>query len=257
MRGDDPLALADVRALDALALAVDTKAEAMGFARPDRQVPPGQLAPYIEFLDQLPEFRDDQERRARERANPPAPVQGEGPQARVAELIRDLDQVAARQWGQPGGVILGESPIVKDLIAEGDAAVEPLIQDFRFDDRLTRSVGFHRDFFRNRHILRADQAAYTALTGILKTTNFASPDPNEPGRRPISREDARQSDPGVLGKEPGDPRRRALVSDPGRRRGRRRGLAGGGGEYHPARERPDRPRRRAVRRDRDDPGQAG
>ena len=45
MRGDDPLALADVRALDALALAVDTRAEAMGFARPDRQVPPGQLRP--------------------------------------------------------------------------------------------------------------------------------------------------------------------------------------------------------------------
>ncbi len=189
MRGDDPLALADVRALDALALAVDTKAEAMGFSRPDRQVPPGEVAPYIEFLNQLPEFRDDQERRARERANPPAPVRGEGRPARVAKLIRDLDQVAARQWGQPGGVVLGESPIIKGLIAEGDAAVEPLIRAFRFDDRLTRSVGFHRDFFRNRHILRVDQAVHTALTGILKTTNFAPPDPNQPGRGPISREE--------------------------------------------------------------------
>ncbi len=188
MRGDDPLALADVRALDALALAVDAKAEAMGFTRPDRQVPTGQLAPYIGFLEQLPEFRDDQERRARERANPPPPVHGEGRQARVAALIRDLDQVAARQWSQPGGVVLGESPIVKDLIAEGDAAVEPLIRAFRFEDRLTRSVGFHRDFFPNRAILRADQAAYTALTGILKTTNFAPPDPNEAGHGPMSRE---------------------------------------------------------------------
>ena len=86
-------------------------------------------------------------------------------------------------------MVLGESPIIKDLIAEGAAAVEPLIRAFRFEDRLTRSVGFHRDFFRNRHILPADQAAYTALMGILKTRNFAPPDPNEPGRRPISREE--------------------------------------------------------------------
>ncbi len=85
-------------------------------------------------------------------------------------------------------MVLGESPIVKDLIAEGDAAVEPLIRDFRFDDRLTRSIGFHRSFFRNRVILRADQAAYTALTGILRTRNFAPPDPNEAGHKPISRE---------------------------------------------------------------------
>ena len=63
MRGDDPIALADVRALDALALAVETKAEAMGFSRPDRQVPAAQVTPYIEFLTQLPEFREDQERR--------------------------------------------------------------------------------------------------------------------------------------------------------------------------------------------------
>src|SRR5208282_5876521 len=75
-----------------------------------------------------------------------------------------------------------------DLIAEGDDAVEPLIRAFRFDDRLTRSVGFHRDFFRNRIILRVDRAAYTALTGILKTTNFAPPDPNEAGNRLVNRE---------------------------------------------------------------------
>ncbi len=188
MRGDDRLALADVRALDALALAVETKAEAMGFARPERTVPAGQLAPYIEFLTQLPEFRDDQERRARERANPPAPIPGEGQAARVEKLIRDLDEVAARQWGQPGGVMLGESPIIKELIALGNAAVEPLIRDFRFDDRLTRSVGFHRDFHRSRMILPADRAAHTALTGILKTTNFAPPAPNQANLGPINKE---------------------------------------------------------------------
>ncbi|MDR3621779.1 MAG: hypothetical protein P4L85_20670 [Paludisphaera borealis] len=169
MRGDDPLALADARALDALGKAVDAKAEAMGFVRPqgrDR---------HIEFLGQAPELLADQERRARERGEPPA--RGKNPEDKVAALIRKLDQVAVGQMGQPGGVILGESPIVKDLIAEGEAAVEPLIQAFRSDDRLTRSVGFGRDFHRNRMILRVDQAAYAALTGVLKSTNFGPSSP--------------------------------------------------------------------------------
>ena len=180
VRGDDPIALADARFLLGFVRAVEIQAQQMGFDRPERTAAPGETAPYIDFLGQLPEFVADQERRAWERAKPAAPP-GEGPEARVATLIRNLDQVAARQWGQPGGVVLGESPIIKELIALGDVAVEPLIRDFRTDDRLTRSVGFHRDFFRNRTILGADQAAYTALTGILKTTNFAPPDPNRAG----------------------------------------------------------------------------
>ena len=173
MRGDDALALADVRALDGFAAAVDTKAEEMGFARPDRQVPAGHVAPYMEFLDQLPELREDQERRGRDRAHPLPEIKGEGREPRVARLIRDLDQVAARQWSQPGAVFLGESPIIKELIALDSDAVEPLLKAFRFDDRLTRSVGFHRTFFRSRHILPVREAAYVALQGILKTSHFA------------------------------------------------------------------------------------
>jgi hypothetical protein len=188
MRGDDPIALADARFLLAFVRAVELKAGAMGFERPEGMGSRGEPAPYIEFLAQLPELLADQERRAWERAKPPAASRGVGPEARAAALIRDLDQVAARQWGQPGGVVLGESPIIKDLIALGDAAVEPLIHDFRTEDRLTRSVGFHRDFFRSRTILGADQAAYTALTGILKVTNFAPPAANGPNG-PRTRDD--------------------------------------------------------------------
>ena len=160
----------------------------MGFERPEHMGGGGEPAPYIEFLGQLPELLADHERRAWERAKPPVLPLGEGRAAKVAALIRDLDQVAARQWGQPGGVVLGESPIIKDLIVQGDAAVTPLIRAFRTEDRLTRSVGFHRDFFRNRIILGTDQAAYTALTGILKVTNFAPPAANGPNG-PRTRDD--------------------------------------------------------------------
>ena len=73
-------------------------------------------------------------------------------------------------------------PIIKELISIGDDAVEPLIKAFRFDDRLTRSVSFYRDFTRHRTILPVRQAAYAALQGILKTTHFAPQELNEAGR---------------------------------------------------------------------------
>lgn len=170
MRGDDATALSDVRFLDRFARSVDLRAEEMGFPPPDRaRVGPGQ----IDFLAQLPEFLDDQERRAQERARPEPP-----PAGRIEALIRNLDQVAARQWSQPGGVTLGESPIVQELVAQGEGAVAALIRDFRAERRLTRSVGFGRDFHRHRHIYRADQAAYAALTGILKKSDFTQPSPD-------------------------------------------------------------------------------
>jgi hypothetical protein len=174
MRGDDAVALADARALTALQKAVEAKAEALGFARPQRLVDRGEgPAPYIDFLGQLPELLADHERRAREPKRPLAPpAAGADRKARIAALIADLDQVFAPQFGQPGGVSLGESPIVRALIEEGDEAVEPLIDDLERDTRLTRAVHFHRDFFRSRTIMGAHEAAYTALSGILKTSFF-------------------------------------------------------------------------------------
>src|SRR5262249_11401330 len=55
---------------------------------------------------------------------------------------------------------------------EGEPAIEPLLKCLEEDQRLTRSVSFHRDFFMHRHILGVHEAAYTALTEILKTSNF-------------------------------------------------------------------------------------
>ena len=151
MRGDDAFALADARRLTTFG-----------------------KGPYIDFLGQLPELLADHERRAREPRRPPVPPAGADKTARIAALIAELDQVAARQWGQPGGVSLGASPIVQALVDEGDDAVGPLIDALEHDTRLTRSVHFWRDFHRSRTIMGAHEAAYTALVGILKTPFFGA-----------------------------------------------------------------------------------
>ena len=175
MRGDDAVALADARALTALQIAVEAKADEMGFDRPRRFGDRGEgPAPYLDFLGQLPELLADQERRAREPKRPPVPPPGGEPKARIAALIDDLDQAAARQMSQPGGVSLGEAEVVKALIAEGDDAVGPLLEDLERDVRLTRSVHFGRDFARSRTIMGAHEAAYTALSGLLKTSFFGT-----------------------------------------------------------------------------------
>jgi len=83
-------------------------------------------------------------------------------------LIDDLNLVSARQWGQPGGVDLPQDPIVAALIQEGDPAVEPLLTCLENDKRLTRSVGFGRDFFRGRTVIPVHDAAKVALLSILR-----------------------------------------------------------------------------------------
>ncbi|HEX4450333.1 MAG TPA: hypothetical protein VH143_05640 [Kofleriaceae bacterium] len=91
---------------------------------------------------------------------------------RIAKLVAALDQVAARQMGQPGGVALGEDKIIQALVAEGEPAVEPLLAAFETDDRRTRSVQFWRDFDRHRTVLSVYEAAFDALGGILDLQLF-------------------------------------------------------------------------------------
>jgi hypothetical protein len=172
--GDDALALADARKLTAVQKAVETRSKAMGFDPRSPTDRADEAVPYIRFLGQLPELLADHERRARALKRPPVPLPGFDKRARIAALIAELDQVAVRQWGQPGGVNLGESPVVRALIAEGDDAVGPLIEDLERDTRLTRSVQFWRDFHRSRTIMGAHEAAYAALCGILHTSFFGA-----------------------------------------------------------------------------------
>ena len=128
--------------------------------------------PYVEFLGQLPQILADLEHREKE-GHPVSVVQSglqniTNQTERIAALIGDLDLVQARQWSQPGSVDLPEDPIVSALIQEGDLAVEPLLDCLDNDKRLTRSVGFGRDFFRGRTVISVRATARVALLSILQ-----------------------------------------------------------------------------------------
>ena len=120
------------------------------------------------FLDPVPTLIADAERRL---SRPPR-----GPfdpkTASVTELINRLDEVSARQWGQPGGVNLAEDPIVAALGAKGDAAAEPLLDAMQNDKRLTRSVSFGRDFFPARNLIPVRSAALAAFQIFAQTDAF-------------------------------------------------------------------------------------
>jgi len=91
---------------------------------------------------------------------------------RVAKLIEWLDQVSARQWGQPGGVNLADDRIVQALIKEGNAAGDALLDCIEKDNRLTRSVSFGRDFFPGRNLLTVKSAAFAAFCGITQVDAY-------------------------------------------------------------------------------------
>ncbi len=151
MRGDDRLALLDARKLQ----------KTSSFPAP------------------LPALLKDQERRAALRDRKPAleTIAGITQSERINLLIGDLDQVAIRQWGQPGGLDYPPNdPIVAALIREGRAAVEPLLKRWDADDaevRLTRSVSFGRDFFRDRTLHPISMPIREALLAIMHATREA------------------------------------------------------------------------------------
>ncbi len=174
MRGDVPLALVAARKLTEIQSKIEAEAARRGFRRPsyNDSAKHETEKQYLYFLDQLPRLLADLERRAREPKQKSVVETGitniSSQSKRIAALIEDLDLVQARQWGQPGMVNPAEDPIVAALIQEGDAAVGPLIDRLESDKRLTRSVGFSRDFHRDRVVIPVSSAARAALQTILR-----------------------------------------------------------------------------------------
>jgi len=155
MRGDDRLALADAQLLAKIQPLIEAEAKRRGF-KPDTDYHDSPT------FKQVQDLLADCERRVANQKNPSPP------QNDIATLIDDLQNVDARQWGQPGGVTLADDPRVQALVKRGAEAVEPLLDAMENDTRLTRSVSFGRDFFRSRHLISVSEAAYAALADFLR-----------------------------------------------------------------------------------------
>lgn len=91
----------------------------------------------------------------------------------VAEWVFRLRDQNGRQWSQPGSCDIfndwgrkerGVSP-AHMLVVLGNRAVPGLIEGLD-DQRLTRSVGFHRDFHFSHHVLRVGDCAARILARI-------------------------------------------------------------------------------------------
>ncbi|MBS1727676.1 MAG: hypothetical protein JST51_13205 [Armatimonadetes bacterium] len=91
--------------------------------------------------------------------------------ARITGLIDALDEVSAKQWGQPGGINWSMDPIIKAITQEGSAAVPALLDAMENDDRMTRSVSFGRDFFPARTLHTVRTAAYQCLMMVWPSSS--------------------------------------------------------------------------------------
>jgi len=174
MRGDDELAyrmaktLADnAEAYEKYASTLQTAAVSM----PDPVTGEKKAFPYIQPAKDLEE---DSARRVQEgpKKVDMASLAKLSQKERIAKLIDWLDQVSARQWGQPGGVNLADDRIVQALIKEGNAAGDALLDCMERDRRLTRSVSFGRDFFPGRNLLTVKSAAFAAFCGITQVDAY-------------------------------------------------------------------------------------
>jgi hypothetical protein len=168
-RGDDAIARDAARRLSAFTKAAEVTAMKMGFAQDSVRL--GHDRPtYFTFLGQLPELLADQERRAREAPRGPVPPLGADPAARVAALIRELDQIVGR-LGPNGSGDPDSSPLVAELVTLGDAAVEPLLAAIENDTRLTRTVTHEMAIDCRVHPVLEPE--FAALTAILNTQQFS------------------------------------------------------------------------------------
>ena len=161
LRGADEVALRDARQMKHLQPFIEAKVTA------DRRNNKNKTPFHLNFLGQLRRLASDQERRAKEEKLNAADTQkNPDKDIEIAALISNLENVSARQWGQPGGVDLTTSPVVQELIARDEEAIPALLQAMAQDYRLTRAVSFHRDYFTSRHIITTAEAAYAALQKI-------------------------------------------------------------------------------------------
>jgi hypothetical protein len=175
LSGDDNLALATAREARRIQPLIEAEAARRGFKKGH---PLSSSGVYLDFLEPLPELLADQERRAREGRHgsltDDAMKALPGKSDRIHALIGDFDMVTVQMIATPGGSYWASDPIVVALIAEGDEAVEPVLDAYVNDDRLIRSALVPRFSGQHYSMQTVSDAAFYVLTGILHTSEDGS-----------------------------------------------------------------------------------
>ncbi len=92
---------------------------------------------------------------------------------RVAELIDRLEDVDVEKAIWPGNLELAAHPIGEILIQEGPAAVDPLIDAWERDQRLTRTVDRTRPWYPDARPISVKEVARAVLGEILQRSTVA------------------------------------------------------------------------------------
>ena len=171
VRDDASLALACLQPMPEMRKRVEqaTARRMVVLAKTNQDYQPSRRLFDLTFLNQVPVLIEEERRRIKEnvtnRDEEFAPKNIADKKQRIALLIRDLEDVEAYQIMMPGYVTFGMSPVVENLVNEGEDAVDPLLDCLEHDRRLTRSVDA------GVRIIGVEEPAFAALQGILKTQN--------------------------------------------------------------------------------------
>jgi len=85
---------------------------------------------------------------------------------RIAFYLDNLDEIAGRQYSQPGDIDFNMDPLFKAILDEGQAMIPGLIEALQNDTRYTRSISFFREFFAQRKIHSVRNAVRELISQI-------------------------------------------------------------------------------------------
>jgi hypothetical protein len=95
------------------------------------------------------------------------------PQAeRIADLVERLEDVRGEKVVIPGKLEYSLDPVCELLTQEGEAAVEPLLDAYEHDQRLTRNVDYGRPWYTERGPVPVSVVAKSVLSEILNVPVF-------------------------------------------------------------------------------------
>jgi hypothetical protein len=130
----------------------------------------------LAFLDQVPALIADSQRRLVEKipARPEILDPSSIPEKsrRIALLLRDLEEVDARPLTSKSYNEYSADPVVKALVAQGEEAIDPLLDALEKDPRLTKTVdgdGWFGSSPAKLRIVGVEEPIHAALTGILRS----------------------------------------------------------------------------------------